>query len=143
MSFMKPYFKALLMANEEYKRVSNDEDCEEITESDGDFDEDDFDEEASEKSSLDSNTVDIRGLEDYMNKINSAPPFQESQNKKVRLDNENHNDGSLEFFRSLLPFMQRLSSIQKLRVRNTIQNVILHELEVNGDDNFDDYHVVL
>uniref|UniRef100_T1GCA0 MADF domain-containing protein n=1 Tax=Megaselia scalaris TaxID=36166 RepID=T1GCA0_MEGSC len=82
MSFMKPYFKALLMANEEYKRVSNDEDCEEITESDGDFDEDDFDEEASEKSSLDSNTVDIRGLEDYMNKINSAPPFQESQNKR-------------------------------------------------------------
>lgn len=38
-------------------------------------------------------------------------------------------EGSELFFKSLLPFMREMTNIQKLRVRNTIQNVILHELE--------------
>lgn len=38
-------------------------------------------------------------------------------------------DSNINFFKSLLPYMSKLSDIQKLRVRSTIQNVILQELK--------------
>lgn len=44
-------------------------------------------------------------------------------------ENSRCNDDNLHFFKSLLPFMTKLDDLQKLRVRSTIQNVILHELE--------------
>lgn len=45
------------------------------------------------------------------------------------LASEDSNEGSALFFKSLLPFMSQMNNIQKLRVRNTIQDVIRHELE--------------
>lgn len=60
--------------------------------------------------------------------------------KKIKLSNvyslnntnEDSNDvASEQFFKSLVPFMMQMTDIQKLRVRNTIQNVILHELQNN------------
>lgn len=44
-------------------------------------------------------------------------------------EDSNEAEGSELFFKSLLPFMREMTNIQKLRIRNTIQNVILHELE--------------
>lgn len=53
----------------------------------------------------------------------------DSMESSLISENPSAVDDSLHFFKSLLPFMTKLNDIQKLRVRSTIQDVILNELE--------------
>ncbi|KAF6203531.1 hypothetical protein GE061_001863 [Apolygus lucorum] len=49
--------------------------------------------------------------------------------KRVKTDlNDEAEDDDMNFFKSLLPYMKKLSAIQKLAVRNEFQNVIIREL---------------
>ncbi|KAL5283402.1 hypothetical protein ACFFRR_005970 [Megaselia abdita] len=89
-------------------------------------------------SNDDNDTVDI--TEDDNDSAVILSEIGKQPVKKIRLSSridstesrtqfsEDSND-NFHFFKSLLPFMNKLNDVQKLRVRNTMQNVILHELE--------------
>ncbi|XP_071858701.1 uncharacterized protein isoform X1 [Bombus fervidus] len=47
---------------------------------------------------------------------------------KKDINNKSEENPDLQFFRSLLPFMESLSPIEKLEVRGEIQNVIINKL---------------
>lgn len=49
--------------------------------------------------------------------------------KFLQREQEESDNEDLQFFRSLIPHMKRLTPIMKLRVRSQIQNLLLKELE--------------
>ncbi|CAB3252851.1 unnamed protein product [Arctia plantaginis] len=59
----------------------------------------------------------------------SEEPQDRTKRKKMSLaeDPERIDDDDLHFFKSLLPFMKKLTPIRKLIVRNEIQNILLRE----------------
>lgn len=150
--YIKPHFKGLLSTNgeaadyssagdeseitlENYPVIDEYTDAEDITvdidvcpEIDDYYDDDEDDREVD--------VVDITREDDNDSAVilseRGKPPVKKiklSHASSSDLTSEDSNDGSEIFFKSLLPFMRQMTDIQKLRVRNTIQNVILHELE--------------
>ncbi|KAF5279661.1 hypothetical protein FQR65_LT15318 [Abscondita terminalis] len=67
--------------------------------------------------------------------------FIEIENKKLKLltqhlknDADESESEELLFFKSLIPYMTKFNPIQKLKVRNKVQKVILDELETSEND---------
>lgn len=150
MSFIKSQFKTLLVANGEVDNSDYydndvfiednpvvDEDCkieEIIVDIDVKNDYEDIDDSDSEEigtiedSDVDSDSAII------LTEMDAPPAKNIKLSHGYTLDNyENKEDASSDhlFIKSLIPFMMQMTNTQKLRVRNTIQNVILHELQNN------------
>lgn len=140
MSFIKPQFKSLLVSHGEidnYVHYHENEVVDEVDEVEDitvDIDvnpENDDDSEdnytTTEDSDVDSDSAII------------LTEMKPTQVKKIKISDgytltnyESPEDAATDhFFKSLMPFMLQMTNIQKLRVRNTIQNVILHELQNN------------
>lgn len=150
--YMKPHFKSLLSAHGNEGDYSNSSvgDCDE-SQTAFDIENDPVNEDYSHAENItvdvdpdyqytsEDNDVDVEDLTQENDNDSAVilsergePPIKRiklSRVESIDITSENSNDGSELFFQSLLPFMGQMSNIQKLRVRNTIQNVILHELE--------------
>lgn len=145
LSFIKPYFHAILVAHGEQERSQSFGD----DFKNGDFNSvsRDCDDEEMENwkwscrlSNYAQDVVEI--LDDDDDGENDSgvvlsghrnPPIKKIRLSSVDSRPDPDNDDSLHFFKSLIPFMNKMDAIQQLRVRSTIQNVILHELEAAGN----------
>lgn len=147
MTFIKSQFKTLLVANGEVDNsvnyhnndvfiednpvVDEDGEIEDIDVNPNYEDIDDDSEEigtTTEESDVDSDSAII------LTEIEPPPAKNIKLSHGYTLTNiGNTGNASSDhfFFKSLIPFMMQMTNAQKLRVRNTIQNVILHELQNN------------
>lgn len=60
------------------------------------------------------------------------------ETKKLEFLGKPDDDDDLMFFKSLVPFLKQMKPIQKLRIRNQFQDIIIKELTYNANTNGND-----